>query len=454
MSSRRDFIIKSAVLSAFSLSFPFQSVGNSNSSKKNQKVFTEPSKEIPIAGNYDVIVCGGGPAGFAAAVSAGRTGAKVKLIEVQGYLGGVWTAGLMTHFIDGENKRGIMQELLDVQKFAGVVNARWFDVELTKLWLEKFCMQAGVEPLYHTRVVGAYSKNGRLTTIITENSTGREAWTAKIFIDATGNGDLATLAGCNFDIGHPESGLKQPLSLNVLISGIHLKDLQEHNMISVPGGSWGEPKENLLAEIRRGGADCSYSKPSFFAIRDDFFSLMSNHQYKVDETNAQEITMATIEARAEMHRQIDALRSLGGIWNNIRLVGSADQIGIRESRRIHGLYTLTQDDLINGARFDDGVCRVTFNVDVHSLDPEKSKEIEAKPFTTIPYDIPLRSLIAKDVNGLMMAGRCISGDFLAHSSYRVTGNAVAMGEAAGKAATVAALTNRLPQQININEISG
>ena len=452
MTNRRDFLIKSAVASAFSISFPFQSYSSSSPLNKNQNVFREPAKEIPVTGNYDVIVCGGGPAGFAAAVSAARTGAKVRLIEVQGYLGGVWTAGLMTHIIDAENKGGIIQELLNVQKFAGVINSRWFDVELTKLWLEKFCMEAGVELLYHTRVVGAFKEKERLSTIITENNSGRQAWRAKVFIDTTGNGDLATLAGCGFDMGHPVSKLKQPLSLNIMISGVNLKDLREHNMIDVPGGSWSEPKENLLAEIRSGGGDCSYSKPSFFAIRDDFFSLMSNHQYNVNETNAQEITMATIEARAEMHRQIDALRSLGGIWKNIRIVATADQIGIRESRRIHGLYTLTKDDLIKGARFEDGVCRVTFNVDVHSLDPKKSKEIETDPFKTLPYDIPLRSLIAKDVNRLMMAGRCISGDFYAHASYRVTGNAVAMGEAAGKTAAIAALTNRLPQQVDIKEI--
>ena len=113
---------------------------------------------------------------------------------------------------------------------------------------------------------------------------------------------------------------------------------------------------------------------------------------------------------------------------------SQEQIGIREGRRIKGRYTITSDDLITGAKFEDAVCRVNFNVDIHSLDGEWDKSWSDAGVKVKPYDIPLRSLIAKDVDGLMMAGRCISGDFFAHASYRVTGNAVAMGEAAGKVA--------------------
>jgi hypothetical protein len=412
----------------------------------SQERIRMPYTNIPVAGNSDVLVCGGGPAGFAAAVSAARNGAKVQLIELQGQLGGIWTAGFMTHFIDAHNKGGIMQEVLDAQKYAEVINSRWFDVEITKLWLEKLCMEAGVKLLYHTRVVDAIVKRGRLTTVITENSNGRQAWKADIFIDTTGNGDLAARAGCRFDVGHPESGLVQPLSLNMLITGVRLKDLQEHELIGMPGMPYKNPKAKLLAEIQRAGADCSYSAPSIFPIRDDFFSMMTNHQYKVNPLDTGDITNATILARQELHRQIDALRNLGGIWKDIRIVGTAGMIGIREGRRIHGLYTLTVDDMHNGARFSDAVCRATFNVDVHALDPSKNKGID-HGFRVKPYDIPLRSLISKDVKGLMMAGRCISGDFIAHSSYRVSGNAVAMGESAGEVAAIAALSKKLPQEV-------
>jgi len=125
---------------------------------------------------------------------------------------------------------------------------------------------------------------------------------------------------------------------------------------------------------------------------------------------------------------------------------------VREGRRIHGRYKVTSEDLRVGTRFDDAVCRVTFGIDVHATDPTKEKGIESKPFRSKPYDIPLRALIAKDVDGLMMAGRNISGDFFAHSSYRVTGNAVAMGEAAGRCAAAASAQQIAPHQVQWQDV--
>ena len=179
-----------------------------------------------------------------------------------------------------------------------------------------------------------------------------------------------------------------------------------------------------------------------FPVRQGMIALMANHQYGVSPMDANQMTKATMEAREELNNIVDSLRSLGGIWSNMRIISTAGQIGIREGRRIHGLYTLTADDLIKGAQFDDAVCRVTFNVDIHSGGVYSNQGVKA-----MPYDIPLRALIAKDINGLMMAGRCISGDFFAHASYRVTGNSVATGEAAGKVAAKAALMNCLPQDV-------
>jgi hypothetical protein len=175
--------------------------------------------------------------------------------------------------------------------------------------------------------------------------------------------------------------------------------------------------------------------------------MMANHQYNVSAINADDMTRATLEARRENYALIAALRKKGGPWKDVEIVSTGEQIGTREARRIHGRYTVSDDDLKNGARFDDGICRVTFPIDVHSTNPDKTKAIESKPFKSQPYDIPLRALHAADVDGLMVAGRCISGGFIAHSSYRVTGNAVAMGEAAGVACAVAARENVLPHEV-------
>ena len=175
--------------------------------------------------------------------------------------------------------------------------------------------------------------------------------------------------------------------------------------------------------------------------------LMANHEYEVKGTNVRDVTKATLHARKELHNLVNGLRSLGGVWKNLRIVATAEHIGVREGRRIHGLYTVTQDDVAEGKKHEDAVCRATFGIDVHSTDPKKEKGIEKAPIKAKPYDIPIRALIARDVGGLMMAGRCISGDFIAHSSYRVTGNSVVLGEAAGKVAALAAKSNCLPQDV-------
>ena len=194
-------------------------------------------------------------------------------------------------------------------------------------------------------------------------------------------------------------------------------------------------------------------RPETAARNDDFFARLDRGARNIGVlcTSAADVSRATIQARKEVNALLDGLRGLGGIWKNLRLVFTAEQIGVREGLRIRGLYTVTADDLREGRRHTDAVCRTTFNIDVHATDPKKEKGIEKAGFRAKPYDIPLRALIAKDVGGLMMAGRNISGDFIAHSSYRVTGNSVALGEAAGKVAATSAKTNRLPQDVKLDE---
>ncbi|MFN3379872.1 MAG: FAD-dependent oxidoreductase, partial [Runella zeae] len=369
----------------------------------------------------------------------------------------VWTASLLSNIIDHEGKPGIMKEIIErLDTSDAQYTAKKYDAELMKWTLEQMCKEAGVEVRLHTRVTAAYqNKNKKIDYITTESFSGREAWKAKVFIDTTGNGELAARAGCGFDIGEPNTSRVQPMSLMVILSGLHENDLVKAGYVKGNGkdGSPTEPgKRKLHAEILKTGIDASYTMPSFFVIRPDMVALMVNHQYNVSSTDADGITKATIEARDEINRIIEGLRSLGGMWSNVRIVTTAAQIGIREGRRIHGIYTLTKEDLIKGAQFEDGVCNVKFTVDVHSLIKGEGGGYSNSGVKMKPYQIPLRSLIAKDVNNLMMAGRCISGDFFAHASYRVTGNAVPMGEAAGRVAAKAALTNRLPKEVSWGEV--
>jgi len=403
-----------------------------------------------IAGKYDVMVCGGGPAGVAAAIAAARKGAKTCLLEVNGCLGGIWTSGMMPWVIDHQNKDGIMKEFREELLEMRAANSPSkngslaCNIEMLKSYLEQKCVQAGVDVLLHCRVVAAHVEERQIKYVITESKSGREVWVASMFIDTTGDGDLAAFSGCEYDFANPENGLTQPMSMIGLLSGVKLDEIED----VVNGYSkktWNESKEILRQEILQGGVDPSYGFPTIFYLAEGLFVMMANHQYKVSALNCADVSRATIEGRKEVNDIVKALRSLGGRWKHLQLAGTSEQIGTREGRRIKGLYELKIDDLLDGARFDDAVCECTFGIDVHSTDPDKNKGImSAESFKTKPYQIPIRSLISKDIDNLMMAGRCISGDFLAHSSYRVTGDAVPMGEAAGIVSAEAAKTNKLP----------
>lgn len=423
------------------------------------KVFHEAARNIPIVEEDEVIVCGGGPAGFAAALASARSGAKTRLLEVNGCVGGVWTAGALTLIIDAQNKPGIMREVLHKLEERSASNVLpngsvAYDTEKTKLLLEDMLLEAGVKIQLHTRVVGAVTDiNNRLSVIVTESKSGRQAWRAKSFIDCSGDGDLAAQAGCGFEFGQPGTGLTQPMSLMVLLTGVTTDGIAQFVRGDAEPRKLGNPKKNLLAEFQRAGVDPSYGGPTIFRVRDGLYAMMANHEYGTLSIDAAHVTDATLQARREVHKLVNSLKKLGGPWTNLEIVATAEQIGTREGRRIRGRYYVSSEDLKTGARFDDGICHVRFGIDVHSTNPGKTKAIEKKPFKSKPYDIPLRALIARDVSGLMMAGRCISGDFIAHSSYRVTGNAVAMGEAAGVASAVAATSGKLPHEVPFSAVS-
>lgn len=421
---------------------------------------------VPVIEEADVVVCGGGPAGIAAAIAAAQTQRhlgitpNVRLIETHGQLGGIWTSGLLCWILDARNKSGLMQQILNrVEAYRVDLGGRpsrkrggqLYDAEHMKVLLEEMCEEAGVRIRLHTRVVAAHQQNGRLTHIVTESKSGREAFAARCFIDCTGDGDLAAQAGCSYEIGRIDEGSStpvcQPMTLMALITGVDreaIRPFYDRHQYSTL-----EVKRALRAEFERAGVTPSYGHPTLFEVYPDLFALMSNHEYERNPLDAQAITDATISARREIHRVIEALRQSGGPWQNLRVVATAAQIGIRESRRPAGLYRICLDDLIVGRRHDDAVCECSFPIDVHATSSDGDRSVETPPVPkTLPYDIPFRALVARDVDGLLMAGRCISGDFYAHASYRVTGNAVPMGEAAGCAAALAAFRRVSPRELD------
>ena len=419
----------------------------------------EPERSIPVAEQCDVLVCGGGPAGVAAAVAAARAGARTRLLEVQGCLGGIWTAGLLSYVLDPGGKGGFLPEIVARLAAAGapplverdaqrpwVDGAFCCDPEVMKLVLEQVCHEAGVALQLHTRVVATIKEQpGHLTYVLTESKSGRQAWGASLFVDCTGDGDLAALAGCGFDYGRPGSGETQPMTLMAMVAGIREAELARaiHGRV----GTFDDSKDWLLAEMRRAGVTPSYGRPTLFDIGHELYALMANHEYGYSGLDAGQVTQATLHARGEVQRIINALRALGGAWAGIRIVATAAHIGVREGRRIHGAYTVTAEDLLSGRRHPDAVCTVNFPVDVHATAQAHGAGYGNEGIRSRPYDIPLRALMARDIDNLLMAGRCISGDFLAHASYRVTGNAVPLGEAAGRLAAQAVAAGCSPAEL-------
>lgn len=420
--------------------------------------FSEPSLTLPLVKDADVIVCGAGPAGVTAAIVAARAGARVRLFEWRGCLGGVWTAGLLGYLLDFD-KTGFNRELLQRLEKMGArrgvsMKSVCYEPEGMKLLLEEMCVESGVTFQLHTKVSAAYREGRRLHTIVTESKSGRQAWQAPVFIDATGDGDLGALAGCEFQFGEQTTCPCQPMSLNALLVCKDASLLGDFLHRSDPSAHDNEAKNHFLEAIKGTGLFPSYSKPTLWQVRDNLLLVMMNQEFGIKPFDAAQVTEATVRARGELHRIVNGLRNQGGLWEGLQIAATAEQIGVRDGRRIVGRYTVSQDDVANGARQPDGVTRATFPVDIHALTAEINRGEAAYTNRRIkvkPYDIPLRALIARDVDGLMMAGRCISGDFIAHASYRVTGNAVGMGEAAGVIAALAAKSKRLPHEVEWRE---
>lgn len=434
MDVSRRFFLGGAVSTAGCFACP---VGGAES----RDAVVESVRRVPVRGTCDVIVAGGGPAGTAAAVAAGRAGAKTLLLESHGCLGGIWTSGLVGCMLDFD-KGGLSGEIIERLDALGARKREnrgnfHYEPEYMKYVCEELCREAGVKVRLMTDVVAAECTGRNIAAVVTESKSGREAWRAKTFVDCTGDGDLAARSGCSFDIGITPDGFGQPASLDALILFDDAEPLRRFFM----HGGMPRPREALAAEMKRAGVEPSYGIPTLYCVHPHMGVLMSNHEYKVRPDDAERISEATLSARREVIGQIAALAKLGGPWKNVRVAATAEQIGIRSARRIHGRYMLTREDLISGARFDDAVCESRYPADIHALDAKSGRKnpADTRSIRWKPFQIPLRSLRARDKDNLWMAGRCISGDAIAHASYRVTGSAVATGTAAGSAAAKAAI---------------
>ncbi len=409
-------------------------------------MFTVSCREF---GHFDVIVCGGGVAGVCAAVRAAENGAKVLLIEAESCLGGTMTAAFMPHILDGDNKGGIIRALFDflnahdmtcarrapkVDASGKRIPGRLIDTEGAKYFFDRLCGQAGVRVLFHSRVCEAEMQGDRIARLLIASECGNLTVSAPLYIDASGNGNLAALAGCAWECGDPAEGRPSPASMSVCAAGF-------------PDGYDGtdstDEKTRYGEMLRRNGIEISSTQASVVRLPSlHTWSLGINFEYDVMPDDIATLSDATVRSRKEAFEVMEAHKKIPG-YEDVFTVFTGPRLGIREGRRVFGLYRLCDDDILTGQRFEDGICLVTAGVDVHKLKADDTLDC-SRGYRSKPYHIPYRCLVARDCENLLLAGRCLSGDFYPHASYRMMGNMAATGEAAGFAAAKCAAEGLLP----------
>ena len=412
--------------------------------------------------NCDVLVIGGGVAGFGAAMGAAQKGASVILAENDGYLGGCATAGLVAPFMTcydrlGKNQiiRGVFDDLVrrlvkengaippeDCRKMDGYsgynkfhtghLGTTPFDKEILKRVMEEMCLEAGVELKYHYLFVSAEKVDRKLTACIFATKNGFYKITAKTFIDCTGDADVCYSAGAEYMFSD-ENGELQPSTTFFLIDGVDEESVGAH----MGNHSLPENERRWMDEVEqareRGEFPCGTQKVRIFQQLNGVFGVnMCQIDKPFDVNDPDLITKAEIEGRQQVKMIFDFLKKYIPGFENIRLLDSSARIGVRESRRVVGEYVLKHDDILQAKIFDDAIVILSSTVDVHT----SSKVIYTPTKSDASYSIPYRSIVAKDFDNVWMAGKNVSADRFAHGAIRVMPPSIAMGQAAGIAAAI------------------
>ena len=389
------------------------------------------SRRLPVRYDADVAVIGGGMAGVGAACAAAKSGARVVLVERFAVTGGVMTTGGVVGFCGEMGGQGeVFDEIADGLVAFGALGRRdretpygretSFDHELLAVVLQETLLRRGVKLLLHTRFVDARVRRGRITECVVCGTSGPEALRARVFIDCTGEAAVARAAGFETVKGRPEDGLQLPMSMMFFI-----REMSGRVKPQVPTG-WFE-RIRKADDLPMTGAVPSGPGKRAVKVKIPGF----------DSADTEALTAAEIRARRRMMEVLD--------WYQRRekkpwcFDHASTIIGIREGRRIVGDYMLAVDDLRRAQVFDDAVARGTYTLDAHDpTDDKRTYILPPEQRVVPPYQIPWRTLVAKDGSNLAMAGRCFSTDQLALSSARVATTASMLGQAAGVGAALAA----------------
>lgn len=426
-----------------------------------EKIIQE--RDIPVVGNYDVVFCGGGPGGIMAALAAARGGAKTCLIERYGFLGGMATAGLVAPIsVFNYNGRRIIDGLPweFIERLTEIGGAReekplgniTFSPEKYKLLAPRMLKEAGVDIFFHSYITGTRTteekdSKTKIEYVIIDNKNGAEAIGGKYFIDATGDSDLAWMAGVPMQ---PIKGELQPASLIFMLSGV---DTDALPMIrhSQQGVNYHDLAiRDIFTKLREEGTEDvpMFGGPWYCGILADGIVLVNMTRHFADMTDNRVAGEIECLLRENAHKYTELLRKYIPAFKNAELIATAPMTGIRETRRILGAHTLTGEEYLEATNFPDSVARGCHPVDIHSANSTNQRCQFMKDAGYVPY----RSLYAPSYPNLLVAGRNFSADEVASASIRVQASVMGLGQAAGTAAAMASKTNICVDKVNTEEL--
>lgn len=428
----------------------------------------------------DVVIVGGGPAGINAAIAAGRRGVRTILIERYGFVGGMTTAALvypwmMFHTMDGKQViRGIAQEIVDrlvgrggspghLRDTVGFVRMLTpFHPEIYKVLILDMFREAGVRLLLHSFVDEVKCTGDRIESVVLTGKSGRIEVRGRQFVDASGDADVAWLAGVPCRQGRDEDRLTQPMTMKFRMRGVDLAKVKRY-MLDHPDEFYKKTPFDELPELPLTGvlgfynhwkeADLPINRDQvlFFAGPEEDEVLVNTTRVQgLNGTDTEELTRAEEIGRRQVLMVAGFMRSRLPGFERASLSQVGVQIGVRETRRIEGLYTLQAGDVLEGRKFADCIARSGYPIDIH--DPAGKGVQAAWVGGDGAYDIPYRCLLPKKITNLLAAGRCISTSHEAQATTRLSPSCMATGQAAGTAAAMAAKKNGLPAELDIFEL--
>ena len=437
--------------------------------------------EAPVV--YDVIVLGGGVSGSVAAIAAGRLGARVLLVEEHGFLGGSLTAmgvGPMMSFHDAAGTqvvRGIADELIERLKKRGASlghipdtttycsTVTPFDSEELKIEFETMLQEAKVDVLFHTQLAGVRCANGRLERVIVCNKAGLTSLSARIFVDATGDGDLAARAGVRFQFGRAHDAAAQPMTMNLKLANVDTAAVRAFALEHPEDFLWHQSPEEGMRRLRmaqrfslagfcgawraareRGEVDVPRDHVLFFETAVPGVVIVNTSRViGYDATDPMQLSRAETIGRRQCAQIFRFLRRYAPGFAAAVRMDTAAKIGVRETRHIEGLYQITAEDLTTARSFDDAIALGGYPIDIHAPGGDSTSTLAVK--TDAPYQVPLRALLVADPGNLLVVGRCVSATHEAAAAIRVTPIAMAIGQAGGVVAALAAERDSAPADV-------